>query len=82
MAIDDINSNKTKLKGYKLNYLFDNTCGKEKYSTKYLMDHWKQGAKLFVGPEMHCKVEAAMAMAQDLPIISHKCKDSTVTNEK
>lgn len=46
------------------------------------MDHWKQGAKLFVGPEMHCRVEASMAAAQNLPIISHKCKDQTVSDKQ
>lgn len=36
VAIDDINSNSTKLKGHKLNYLFGNTCGKEEWSRFFL----------------------------------------------
>jgi hypothetical protein len=45
------------------------------------MDHWKMGAKLIVGPEMHCKVEASMAAAQNIPIISHKCNDQAVSDK-
>ncbi|KAI6177512.1 Guanylate cyclase [Aphelenchoides bicaudatus] len=82
VAIDDVNANRSILNDYKLNYLYENTCGKEERSTQLLMDHWKQGAKLFVGPEMHCRVEASMAAAQNLPIISHKCKDQTVSDKQ
>lgn len=45
------------------------------------MSHWKQGAKVFIGPEMNCRTEATMAAAQNLPIISHKCKDQTVSDK-
>lgn len=46
------------------------------------MEHWRQGAKLIIGPEMNCRTEATMANAQNLPIISYKCKDQTVSNKK
>ncbi|KHJ79486.1 hypothetical protein OESDEN_20866, partial [Oesophagostomum dentatum] len=46
------------------------------------MDHWKMGARVFIGPEMNCRTEATMAAAQNLPIISYKCKDQTVSDKK
>ena len=46
------------------------------------MDHWKRGAKVFIGPELNCRTEATMAAAQNLPLISHKCKDQTVSDKK
>ena len=46
------------------------------------MDHWKRGAKVFIGPEMNCRTEATMAASQNLPIISYKCKDQTVSDKK
>lgn len=69
--------------------------------TGYFMEHWKQGAKVFIGPEMNCRygrllkrvtvdrgisidyrTEAIMAAAQNLPIISYKCKDQTVSDKE
>jgi hypothetical protein len=35
------------------------------------MNHWKDGAKVFIGPEANCATEATMAAAQNLPIISY-----------
>ena len=46
------------------------------------MEQWKAGAKVFIGPEMACMTEASMAAAQNLPIISYKCKDGTLSNKK
>lgn len=82
VAIDDINNNNLILPNYTLKYIFGNTCGDEIRSTKYFMNHWKQGAKAFFGPEMNCRIEATMAASQNLPIISHKCKDQAVSDKK
>uniref|UniRef100_A0A7E4URV4 Guanylate cyclase n=1 Tax=Panagrellus redivivus TaxID=6233 RepID=A0A7E4URV4_PANRE len=82
VAIEEVNANPDLLSDYELVYLFNNTCGDEKRSTEYFMDHWKRGAKVFIGPEMNCRTEATMAAAQNLPIISYKCKDETVSDKK
>ncbi|KAI1715408.1 receptor family ligand binding region domain-containing protein [Ditylenchus destructor] len=82
VAIDDVNYNSSLLPNHKLTYIFNNTCGDEMRSTEYFMEHWKKGAKVFIGPETHCKTEATMAAAQNLPIISYKCKDQTVSDKK
>uniref|UniRef100_A0A914Z0Q9 Guanylate cyclase n=1 Tax=Panagrolaimus superbus TaxID=310955 RepID=A0A914Z0Q9_9BILA len=81
VAIEEINANPNLLSNYKLVYLFNNTCGDEKRSTEFFMDHWKRGAKVFIGPEMNCRTEATMAASQNLPIISYKCKDQTVSDK-
>uniref|UniRef100_A0A914H865 Guanylate cyclase n=1 Tax=Globodera rostochiensis TaxID=31243 RepID=A0A914H865_GLORO len=82
VAIDDVNSNPKLLPNYRLRYIFNNTCGDEYRSTEYFMDHWQKGAKVFIGPEVNCRTEAAMAAAQNLPLISHKCKDQTISDKK
>ncbi|KAK6012697.1 ligand-binding protein, receptor family [Ostertagia ostertagi] len=82
VAVNEINANPDLLPNHRLNYIFDNTCGKERQSTQYFMDHWKMGARVFIGPEMNCRTEATMAAAQNLPIISYKCKDQTVSDKK
>lgn len=82
VAIEEINANPNLLADYRLVYIFNNTCGNEKKSTEFFMDHWKKGAKVFIGPEMNCRTEATMAASQNLPIISYKCKDQTVSNKK
>ncbi|VDM63969.1 unnamed protein product [Angiostrongylus costaricensis] len=81
-ARDEINANPDLLPDHRLSYIFDNTCGKERQSTQYFMEHWKMGARVFIGPEMNCRTEATMAAAQNLPIISYKCKDQTVSDKK
>lgn len=45
------------------------------------MEHWAQGAKAFIGPEIHCRTEATMAAAQNLPLISFKCMDEKVSDK-
>ncbi|KAK6738823.1 hypothetical protein RB195_020741 [Necator americanus] len=82
VAVNEINADPNLLPNHRLTYIFDNTCGKEKQSTQYFMDHWKMGARVFIGPEMNCRTEATMAAAQNLPIISYKCKDQTVSDKK
>uniref|UniRef100_A0A1I8AX58 Guanylate cyclase n=1 Tax=Steinernema glaseri TaxID=37863 RepID=A0A1I8AX58_9BILA len=81
VAIDDINANPSILPDYHLSYVYNNTCGKERASSRFFMEHWKKGAKVFIGPEMNCRTEALMAAAQGLPIISYKCKDETVSDK-
>lgn len=81
MAIDDVNYNSTLLPNHRLSYIFNNTCGDDKRSTEYFMKHWKRGAKVFIGPEVNCRTEATMAAAQNLPIISYKCKDELLSDK-
>ena len=82
VAIDDVNNDPELLPNHRLKYIFNNTCGDEMRSTEFFMDHWKRGAKVFIGPEVHCRTEATMASAQNLPLISYKCKDQTVSDKK
>lgn len=49
--------------------------------TRFFMQHWAQGAKVFIGPEMNCRTEATMAAAQNLPILSYKCKDEMMSDK-
>ncbi|MFH4974134.1 hypothetical protein AB6A40_000843 [Gnathostoma spinigerum] len=81
VAIEEVNQDPFLLPNHRLTYIFNNTCGDEKKSTSYFMEHWAKGAKVFIGLEMNCRTEATMAAARNLPILSHKCKDQTVSNK-
>ncbi|VDM94971.1 unnamed protein product [Thelazia callipaeda] len=81
VAVDDVNADSALLPNYKLAYIFNNTCGDEQKSTRFFMQHWALGAKVFIGPEMNCRTEATMAAAQNLPILSYKCKDETMSDK-
>ncbi|VDK57207.1 unnamed protein product [Anisakis simplex] len=81
VAVEEVNADPTILPNHKLTYIFNNTCGDERQSTRFFMEHWAQGAKAFIGPEMNCRTEATMAAAQNVPIISHKCKDHIVSDK-
>nr|CFW94229.1 Eka-Guanyl cyclase protein [Euperipatoides kanangrensis] len=90
-AIDKINMNSTLLSNYSLNLLWiDNRPpphGHINYehvnaSVMALTRLWKQGAVVFFGPEDSCNVQATIAAAWNLPMISYKCADYTVSNKK
>ncbi|VDM21098.1 unnamed protein product [Wuchereria bancrofti] len=81
VAVDDVNADPELLPNHKLVYTFNNTCGDEQQSTRFFMQHWAQGAKVFIGPEMNCRTEATMAAAQNLPILSYKCKDEMMSDK-
>ncbi|CAD6195344.1 unnamed protein product [Caenorhabditis auriculariae] len=81
VAVEEINNDTTLLPNHTLKYIFGNTCGNDTKSTKLFMNHWQAGARVFIGPEKNCKTEAAMASAQNLPIISYRCNDQEVSRE-
>ncbi|VDK69925.1 unnamed protein product [Onchocerca ochengi] len=81
VAVDDVNADPELLPNHRLTYTFNNTCGDEKRSARFFMQHWAQGAKVFIGPEMNCRTEATMAAAQNLPILSYKCKDEMMSDK-
>ena len=94
VAVDDINDRLDVLPNHTLHYMFKNTCGDEQLSqflrslnkfsvgTQAFMEHWKLGARVFIGPESNCRTEAQMAAAQNLPIVSYKCRDKVVSDKR
>ncbi|KAG9510284.1 Receptor-type guanylate cyclase Gyc76C, partial [Fragariocoptes setiger] len=80
-AISKINSNKTILNGRKVQLICNDTEGHTRLGTASILDQWRQGAIAFFGPEDSCQVEATVASALNLPMISYKCADSKVSNK-
>lgn len=80
-AISKINANDSLLMGRKLQLLYNDTFGETLKGTTALLYQWKEGAVAFFGPEDSCDVEATIAAALDLPMISYKCADSKVSNK-
>ncbi|CAB3405369.1 unnamed protein product [Caenorhabditis bovis] len=80
-AIVEINADPSILPNHHLRYVFGNTCGNDSHSTRLFMEHWQSGARVFIGPEKNCKTEAAMAAAQNLPMISYRCNDQDISRD-
>lgn len=77
-AIDKINADSRLLDGVKLEFIYNDTLGEPLKSTKAMLEQWEHGVAVFFGPENYCEVEATIAAAINLPIISYKCEDPKV----
>lgn len=80
-AIAKINNDTSKFNGKRIELIANDTEGKTLLSTSALLHQWRQGAVAFFGPEDSCEVEATIASAINLPMISYKCADSKASNK-
>lgn len=80
-AITKINKDSSRFNGRRLELIANDTEGKTIAGTTALINQWRQGAVAFFGPEDSCEVEAAVAAAINLPMISYKCADSKASNK-
>ena len=80
-AINRINSNTSILGGRRLELVFNDTSGSTINGTAAMLYQWRNGVVAFFGPEDSCEVEATIAAALKLPIISYKCADSKVSRK-
>lgn len=78
-AILRVNQDATLLPGYRLEMLFNDTRGEMLQGTRAVIESWSNGAVAFFGPEDSCFVEASVAASLNLPMISYKCTDASVT---
>ena len=77
-AIDKVNGDPNLLDGVKLEFIYNDTLGEPLKSTKAMLEQWERGVAVFFGPENYCEVEATIAAAINLPMISYKCEDPKV----
>ena len=62
--------------------VYNDTRGETLRGTTAMLHQWSsEGVVAFFGPEDSCKVEATVASALNLPMISHKCADSSVSDK-
>ena len=80
-AISKINSNSSLLDGRDLVLLFNDTSGQTLKGTTAVLDQWRRDVVAFFGPEDSCEVEATIAAALNLTMISYKCADSKVSRK-
>lgn len=80
-AISKVNKDLTKFNGKRIELLANDTEGQTLLGTSALLHQWRQGAVAFFGPEDSCEVEATIASAINLPMISYKCADSKASNK-
>lgn len=81
-AISRVNKDTNKLKGKQIELIANDTEGQTLIGTSAILHQWRQGAIAFFGPEDSCEVEAAVASAINLPMISYKCADSKASNKQ
>ncbi|KAH3862698.1 receptor-type guanylate cyclase Gyc76C-like [Dreissena polymorpha] len=81
-AIELINNNTDILPKHRLQLIWGDTMADTLIGTRLLTTQWRQGAKAFIGLEDSCSVEAKVAAAWNLPMISYKCADYDVSDKK
>ena len=80
-AISKVNQDTRKFNGKRIELIANDTEGQTLLSTSSMLHQWRQGAIAFFGPEDSCEVEATIASAINLPMISYKCADSKASNK-
>ena len=70
-AIEKINANPNILPDYHINLVWGDTQANTLVGTKLVTEQWRQGAVAFFGLEDSCSVEARVAAAWNLPMISY-----------
>lgn len=70
-AIELINNNSEILPKHRLQMIWGDTMADTLIGTRLLTTQWRQGAKAFIGLEDSCSVEAKVAAAWNLPMISY-----------
>ncbi|XP_076366164.1 receptor-type guanylate cyclase Gyc76C-like isoform X2 [Tachypleus tridentatus] len=79
-ALQKINRDKL-LGNNTLHLIYNDTLGEVLTGTKAVLQQWNRGVIAFFGPEDSCDKEAAVAAAVNLPMISYKCADHTVSDK-
>lgn len=70
-AVVKINRHPKLLPNHTLQFMWADTKGQTSKGIRELTEQWKQGAVAFIGPEDSCDVEARVAAAWNLPMISY-----------
>lgn len=81
-AIEKINNDTSILMGHKLQFIFNDTMGDPLIGTRSTVEQWNKGAIAIFGPEDSCEIEAAVASALNVPMLSYKCADSKVSDKE
>ncbi|XP_017772272.1 PREDICTED: receptor-type guanylate cyclase Gyc76C-like isoform X2 [Nicrophorus vespilloides] len=75
MALDEINKDESMLPNVTLVLRWNDTRGDTVVATRAMTDMICDGVVAFFGPEGTCHVEAIVAQARNIPMISYKCSD-------
>ena len=71
LAVKHVNADPELLAGHKLDFIWSDTNLDTLNGTRELTLQWQKGAVAFFGPEDSCDVEARVAAAWNLPMISY-----------
>ncbi|XP_052770331.1 receptor-type guanylate cyclase Gyc76C-like [Mya arenaria] len=81
-AIELINNDTSILPRHRLKLTWGDTQADTLVGTRVLTSQWRRGARAFIGLEDSCSVEAKVAAAWNLPMISYKCADYDVSDKE
>lgn len=70
-AIELINNDTSLLPRHRLKMIWGDTMADTLVGTRLLTQQWRQGAVAFIGLEDSCSVEATVAAAWNLPMVSY-----------
>lgn len=70
-ALDDVNNNSTILKGFRLEYLFNDTKSSSLNAINAMTSHYGNDTVGFIGPDVSCECESTVAAAWNLPMIGY-----------
>ena len=71
IAVNDINNNSTLLPNHTLQFIARNSWSDTLVGVQEMTRLMQEGAVAFIGPEQPCEVEAKVASAWNLPMISY-----------
>ena len=71
LAVELINDDPNLLPNHEIRFIWGDTQANTLVGTKLLTDQWRKGAVAFIGLEDSCSVEAKVAAAWNLPMISY-----------
>ncbi|CAH1793794.1 unnamed protein product [Owenia fusiformis] len=81
-AVNEINADPSVLPNHSLHFIWNDTGISTLVGTKALTQQWREGAVAFFGPEDSCAVEGRVAASWNLPMISYKCADQSVSDKE
>ena len=71
VAVDNINNDPNLLPGIRLSFIWnDSECSEEK-SIQGFLSQWEKNVDGFIGFGCNCHTQARMAVALNLPVVSH-----------
>ncbi|XP_048576161.1 atrial natriuretic peptide receptor 1-like [Nematostella vectensis] len=81
VTVDRINNESKLLPGHHLSFVWSDTRCDEQRSIDQMLEFIEKRVDVIMGLACQCSIQARIAAAVNLPLISHLCKDEKVSNK-